>query len=1258
MTAPPSSATPLGAASRPRRSLASLAMALIRQWWPQVAALTAACAVVATTIAGAVGVGASLTRGLRTLALERLGGIEAAVVADEPFTRGLGARLATAVAEEAGAGSADAAVPDRVVPALVLSVSVDATGSAGGRRGVRATLLACDELAGLGFAATPSPPGSDAAIVNGPLAAALGAEAGDVVVLRIPQRSAVPSDSPLGRRTATSSGRRLRITEVLPDAGLGRFSLRPVQVTGPLIVTSLATAQAILRRGDVANVVFASRRPAGAAGSDAARTAAGSRGDAATWLQRMLRPSLVDYGLALEAADDETMLRLVSRRLILPPEADRVAAEILRPLGGTPSLVFLANSMGPATPDAAAPAGVPYSTVAGVEATTLPCGTLAAEDGTPLPRPGPDDVIIDRWMADDLLAQGADVTVGTRLELRFFMPETRDGRVEETMETLRISGIAAMTGAATARSLVPEVEGITDEASIADWDPPFPFDRSRVRTSPPHDEDDRYWKAYGPTPKAFVALETARRFAGSRFGETTAWLLPRERDAGTDAADNVSHADVDALRERLAAALVPERLGIRVEPLAADALAAARGSTPFGGLFLALSSFLVMAGLLLEWLLFQLLVAARRRDVGLLAAIGWSPGRIAALLVMVGGAAAVVGAALGMLAGPLWAELLVTLLGRSWSDVVTTAPVAAFSAGPPQWSDLWPAGAAAAGLSLTALAWAAVRAGRLSPLAALRENGGPEPVAGAGSRGASSNVSASRPTPTGAALGPADCGKSPPRPFSTKANLKKAKVFQGSQTPHPAADEFFHRLLGPAGRRIAVLAGGLLAAAVGMAFAARGAGWQAAVGLFFGSGLLALVGLLLLVRWWLGGAPAVGPPRTLAQLAGRGLAWRPGRAFSVAAIVAVAQFLIVAVSSFALRPPADPHDRSSPTGGWTEIATFGEPTPVDPADPQTRAALGLTASAEAVLADCTIVRLRSSAGDDASCTNLYATTRPTVLGIGADFIDRGGFRFVGHAGPPAAAANPWTLLSASRPSSGPVPAILDQATAQWALQLGGIGAVFTLADEAGRDVPCQIVGLLDAGILQGFVIVGEADFRRLFPSRSGYGMALIDASGVAPDRRGAVAPAVRAAWADAGTSVEGAVERLRSLQAVQNTFLGGFQALGTLGLLLGTAGVAAVQVQNVLERRGQLAVLRAIGFTTLRLRSLLMLETLLTVGLGLIVGTAAGLLAVSPLLAGTGTARLPLGWIGATCGLSLAAALLAGLAAASRHTIPIRPRAE
>ena len=170
-------------------------------------------------------------------------------------------------------------------------------------------------------------------------------------------------------------------------------------------------------------------------------------------------------------------------------------------------------------------------------------------------------------------------------------------------------------------------------------------------------------------------------------------------------------------------------------------------------------------------------------------------------------------------------------------------------------------------------------------------------------------------------------------------------------------------------------------------------------------------------------------------------------------------------------------------------------------------------------------------------------------------------------------------------------------------------------------------------------------------------MALVDAGRpLAAGRSSAdVSRALEAAWADAAPEVAATADRLARLQAVQNTFLAAFQALGTLGLLLGTAGVAAVQAQGVAERRGPLALLRAVGFTPARLRSLLVLETLWTVGLGLAAGTAAGWLAVAPGLRG---GRLPLAWVAGTCALVLAAAIVACLVAISRQAIPERPRTE
>ncbi len=44
---------------------------------------------------------------------------------------------------------------------------------------------------------------------------------------------------------------------------------------------------------------------------------------------------------------------------------------------------------------------------------------------------------------------------------------------------------------------------------------------------------------------------------------------------------------------------------------------------------------------------------------------------------------------------------------------------------------------------------------------------------------------------------------------------------------------------------------------------------------------------------------------------------------------------------------------------------------------------------------------------------------------------------------------------------------------------------------------------------------------------------------------------------------------------VQNTYLSAFQLLGTLGLLLGTIGLGISQLRGAMERRSELAAMRA-----------------------------------------------------------------------------------
>ena len=117
------------------------------------------------------------------------------------------------------------------------------------------------------------------------------------------------------------------------------------------------------------------------------------------------------------------------------------------------------------------------------------------------------------------------------------------------------------------------------------------------------------------------------------------------------------------------------------------------------------------------------------------------------------------------------------------------------------------------------------------------------------------------------------------------------------------------------------------------------------------------------------------------------------------------------------------------------------------------------------------------------------------------------------------------------------------------------------------------------------------------------------------------------------------------------------QTLGTLGLLLGTVGVAAVAIQGAIERRGSLAVLHAIGFTRQRLALILWLESLLPVVLGLVIGGGGGLLAATPLLQ---TARQGIPWdvLATSTASTLLVASLAGLLAVWLLAIPRRPAEE
>jgi ABC-type antimicrobial peptide transport system permease subunit len=143
---------------------------------------------------------------------------------------------------------------------------------------------------------------------------------------------------------------------------------------------------------------------------------------------------------------------------------------------------------------------------------------------------------------------------------------------------------------------------------------------------------------------------------------------------------------------------------------------------------------------------------------------------------------------------------------------------------------------------------------------------------------------------------------------------------------------------------------------------------------------------------------------------------------------------------------------------------------------------------------------------------------------------------------------------------------------------------------------------LPNSILQGSLVISERNFIEKFPSASGYRVFLMDA----------IPEGLARTLEDKGFEAVPAWRRLAEFSQVENTYLGIFQALGGLGLLLGSVGLAIVVLRNVMERRGELALLQAVGFERRKLRWLVLSEHWLLVLLGVVLGTGAALVAVWP----------------------------------------------
>jgi putative ABC transport system permease protein len=440
-------------------------------------------------------------------------------------------------------------------------------------------------------------------------------------------------------------------------------------------------------------------------------------------------------------------------------------------------------------------------------------------------------------------------------------------------------------------------------------------------------------------------------------------------------------------------------------------------------------------------------------------------------------------------------------------------------------------------------------------------------------------------------------------------------------------------------RALWIVAAGLVLAA-GLSFGAvRGAVPPA--GGFFGAGFGLLAASLAALWHRLTRGATAQPLGSETALGLRNATWRPGRSLLVAALIAFGTFVVVAVGAFRKDAQAATADRHTGHGGYALVGESALPVLFDPGTAEGREALGLAEDAGA-LSGVGFTRLRLLPGDEASCLNLYRPQRPRVLGAPESFLREGRFVFADSlAATEAERANPWLLL-AREPEDGAIPAIADANSLAYVLHQR-LGDVLEIDRGGSPPLRLRFVGALRDSLFQGELVVSERRFLDAFPDDPGYRFLLLDAPF---ERATAISGVLESRLDRLGLDLTSAPERLDRFHRVENAYLSTFQTLGALGLLLGTVGLAAVLLRNALERRRELALLRAVGYRRRDLTLLVLAEHGAIVAAGLAAGTASALLAIVPAALARG-ASLPVSSLAALVGAVLAAALVASLAAAA-----------
>jgi len=605
------------------------------------------------------------------------------------------------------------------------------------------------------------------------------------------------------------------------------------------------------------------------------------------------------------------------------------------------------------------------------------------------------------------------------------------------------------------------------------------------------------------------------------------------------------------IEKQLIGELDPASFGFVFREVREEGLRASAESVDFGQLFLGLSFFIIIAALLLTGLLYVFNVEKRVEENGLLLALGFAKKNVKRLVLMEGAVIIIIGSILGSALGVFYNQVILYALKTVWHGAVGTSMLRIHL----KFSTILMGTVIGIFIAFLTI-WLVTRKQLKQPVTGLQKG------------------------------------------------LEKLEAFREKKP-------FVSMLIGI----LSVI--GVIIVLLTTKFETG----RDAFMFFFTAGSLLLISGMAFIKVWLNkkflqGGPGgtvfskrVRPGRrrqeiSLFNIGTRNNARRPVRSLTLIGLLACGVFIVFTVGANRVVSTQGAEKRGSGTGGFALYGESSVPVLYDLNSQKGTHFYGLE-SINAKGVDYVQFRVRE--GDDASCLNLNRAAHPQLIAVDPDeLIKRASFTFVENSAE-VDPKNPWEVLNQNLPD-GAVPGVADQTVILWGLGKA-IGDTLSYIDEKGQTFKIKLVGGLANSIFQGNIIISEKALIQKYPSTSGYRVFLIDAPFENLDE---ISKELSRAMQDQGLDLIPASARLAEFNQVENTYLSIFLILGTFGLILGSIGLGIVVWRNVKERQGELALLRAVGFSKKSIQKMVLYEHMALLAAGIFCGIAAALLATLP----------------------------------------------